>query len=130
MKVQTIERQMRLQEWASQIEEQSQSGMTVMDWCQANGIGYKNFFYRKRRVREELLEAYETRGGKSHISELATINKNKLPTEHEPPEITPLNIPQTKGAELTVWIGQYAVDIQNGADVETIDQVLRMVSRL
>ena len=130
MKVQTLERQMRLQEWASQVEEQNQSGMTVMEWCQAKGVGYKNFFYRKRRVREELLEAYETRRDKSQPTELTTINKNQFPTKHEPPVITPVNIPQIKGAALTVWIGHYAVDIQNGADAGTIDQVLRVVSRL
>jgi hypothetical protein len=129
MKVQTIERRIRLQEWASQIEEQAQSGMTVMEWCQKNNVGYKNFFYRKRRVREELLEEFE-KSNNSKSAKIATINQKQLSVKNELPIITPLNIPQTKGAALTVWIGHYAVDIQNGADAGTIDQVLNVVSRL
>ena len=130
MKLQELKRQARLQEWASQINAQRKSGTTVMEWCQENGIGYKNFYYRLRRVQEELLEALETRDGKSKTLSLTTINEKQLSVQTDAPVITPVNIQQSKGAALTVWIGHYAVDIQNGADVGTIDHVLRAVSRL
>ena len=130
MKIQTLQRQVRLQEWASQINAQRRSGMTVIEWCQENGVGYKNFYYRLRRVQEELLEALEARGGKSKALSLAAVSEKQLSVQTESPVITPVSIPQSKGAALTVWIGHYAVDIQNGADAGTIDQVLKAVSRL
>ena len=130
MKLQDVKRNLQLQEWASQINTQRQSGMKVKDWCEATGIGYKNFYYRMRRVQEEMLEALEARGSKSQITELATLNKNQLPEKHEVPVFTPLTIPQSKGAALTVWIGNYAVDIQDKADDTTIEHVLKVVSRL
>jgi len=130
MKVQTFQRQIRLQEWASQIKAQNESGMTVREWCKATGIGYKNFYRRRKCVREEMLEALESHGNKSKELGLTTVNKKQLSVEAEPPVITPVNVPQAKGAALTVWIGHYAIDIQNGADAGTIDQVLRTVSRL
>ena len=120
---------MRLQEWASQINAQRQSGLNVRKWCEENGIGYKCFYYRLRRVQEEMLEALEERNT-SKSSKLSVIKENQLSTKQESPVFAPVTIPQSKGAALTVWIGYYAVDIQNGADAGTIDQVLRMVSRL
>ena len=130
MKLQDLKRQLRLQEWSSQIKAQSESGMTVREWCDITGIGYKNFYRRRKCVQEELLEILEDNGKKSKVSDLAIMNENRLPVKNESPVITPVNIPQTKGAALTVWIGHYAVDIQNGAEAGTIDQVLKVVSRL
>ena len=130
MKLQEVKRKLQLQEWASQINAQRQSGMKVRDWCEAAGIGYKNFYYRMRRVQEEMLDALESRGNKSQITELTTINKDHLPEKYEAPVFAPVNIPQSKGAALTVWIGTYAVDIQNNADGITIEHVLKVVSRL
>ena len=130
MKLQNFKRQLQLQEWASQIKAQSQSGMPVKEWCEAAGIGYKNFFYRKRKVQEDLLESLEERDNKSQISELATVNNNQLPIKQAAPVFASVTIPQAKGAALTVWIGTYAVDIQNNADTTKIEEVLRVVSRL
>ena len=129
MKLQNLKRQMRLQEWASQINTQRQSGLKVKEWCEENGIGYKCFYYRMKRVQEEMLEALEAKNT-TKTPKLAIIKDNQLPVKHEAPVFTPVTIPQSKCATLTVWIGHYAVDIQNGADAGTIDQVLRMVSRL
>jgi len=129
MKLQNLKRQMRLQEWALQINAQRQSGLSVRKWCEENGIGYKCFYYRLRQVQEEMLEALEAKNT-SKSSKLAVIKDNQLQTKHETPVFAPVTIPQSKGAALTVWLGSYAVDIQNGADAGTIDQVLRVVSRL
>ena len=129
MKLQSIKHQMRLQEWASQINAQRQSGLNVRKWCEENGIGYKCFYYRLRQVQEEMLEALEAKNT-SKPSKLAVINKNQLTVNPETLVFAPVTIPQSKGAALTVWIGTYAVDIQNNADNVTIEQVLRVVSRL
>ena len=129
MKLQNLKRQLQLQEWASQIKAQAQSGMSVREWCESTGIGYKNFYRRRKCVQEEMLEALEERNT-FKSSKLAVIKDDQLSTEQESPVFAPVTIPQSKGAALTVWIGHYAVDIQSGADAGTIDQVLRAVSRL
>jgi hypothetical protein len=48
--------------------------MTVRKWCEAAGIGYKNFYRRRKCVQEELLETLEEHGNKSKISDLAILN--------------------------------------------------------
>lgn len=63
MKSQTslVAQQTRLREWAEQIRECNNRphGMTVDDWCQSRGITKANYYWRLRKVREELLKAVD-----------------------------------------------------------------------
>ena len=53
----TVKQEIRLQEWAAQIEAQQASGMTVQQWCAENGIKVKTYYHRLRRVREQCVES-------------------------------------------------------------------------
>ena len=56
-----IAKQMRLQEYASQVEDWKQSGLTQRQWCKVHGITLECFKYRKRTVEdqaEELLSSF------------------------------------------------------------------------
>ncbi len=59
MKSQTslVAQQTRLREWAEQIKECNNRpyGMTVDEWCLANGLTKANYYWRLRKVREALL---------------------------------------------------------------------------
>ena len=48
-----VKQDVRLREWAEQLEAQQASGLTVPQWCAENGIKTKSFYYRLRRVREQ-----------------------------------------------------------------------------
>ena len=60
MKSQTslVAQQTRLREWAEQIHDCNNRphGMTVDEWCQGQGITKANYYWRLRKVREELLK--------------------------------------------------------------------------
>ena len=43
-----VKQDVRLREWAEQLEAQQASGLTVPQWCAENGIKTKSFFYRLR----------------------------------------------------------------------------------
>ena len=43
--------------WALMIQEQSKSGLSIRDWCSQNKISTKTFYYRRKLVRSELLQA-------------------------------------------------------------------------
>ena len=56
-----ITRQMRLQEWAAQIEDWKRSGLTQRQWAKVHGMTLEGFKYRKRTVEdqaEELLGSF------------------------------------------------------------------------
>ena len=141
MKVQTAKKMMQIQAWAAQINECRQSGLTVRQWCRDNGIGLKSFYYRQRRVREELLDALEP----NHSVQLPGTDLGYcLPAEHtvsgrsekdhyliqKKPVFAALPIPAPTGAAVTVRMGEYAVEIENGADDVMVERVLRTVARL
>ena len=52
-----VKQEIRLQEWAAQIEAQQASGKTVQQWCAEKGIKDKTYYYRLRRVREQCVDS-------------------------------------------------------------------------
>ncbi len=57
MAIAAIGQEVRLHEWAAQIQSQQQSGLNVRSWYAQNGISPKTYYYRLRRVREECIKA-------------------------------------------------------------------------
>ena len=53
----TVKQNMRLCEWAAQIEAQQSSGMRVQQWCAENGINDKTYYYHLRKIREQCVES-------------------------------------------------------------------------
>ena len=129
MKAQELKRQMLLQEWASQIKVREESGMSVKQWCAENGPSLKTYYYRLKQVREELLESLAN----SESQQLSVAPNNcvsQMEQQIGTPPFVALPIPQSKNAAVTVWIGGYAIAIQNGAEESLMEQTLRVVSRL
>lgn len=64
MKSQTslVAQQTRLREWAEQIRDCNNRphGMTVDEWCRGQGITKANYYWRLRKVREELLKVTDS----------------------------------------------------------------------
>lgn len=50
-----VKQQVRLNEWADQIRDRVQSGMTVSEWCEAHDICIKTYYYRLKKVRAHML---------------------------------------------------------------------------
>jgi len=115
MTVQTIARTIQLKEWASQIQERLQSGLTVREWCERISIPTKTYYYRLRRVREEMLENAELRN---------------IPALAGQPVFAALPAPRGSVAAVTVRIGEHTAEISGGADAETIERVLSALARL
>lgn len=47
----------RDQNWAAMIREQKASGLTIRQWCADNNISENCYYYRLRRIREQLIQA-------------------------------------------------------------------------
>jgi hypothetical protein len=114
----------QMQGWAQQIRECQESGMSVSKWCDLKGLNQKTYYYRRRRVREEFLE---TAGAGNSL-----VLSNCKPVELGTPVFA--EIPTSKvisyATAATVQIGTYIAEINNGADLETVEGVLRTLSKL
>jgi len=115
MSVQSAKKAYQLTEWANQIQARLESGQTVKEWCNEQFVSPKTYYYRLKRVREELLE---TAGAKTMFS---------MPGK---PEFAPLSLPRTINSAVTVQIGGLRADIHNDANFSTVEFVLRVLSQL
>jgi len=143
MKVQEAKEQIMLRSWAMQIDARNRSGLTVKQWCAENCVAVKSYYYHVKRVREEMLNIVEIantlkpprssstcESSSLMQTDLAVLERPQMLSQKEPPVFAALPMPKPKGAAVTVWVGAYAVDIQNGADEAVVEQVLKVVARI
>jgi hypothetical protein len=122
MNAQDTVQSIRMEGWAQQIQDCQQSGLSVRQWCDENGVGTKTYYYRRKRVREELLEGMDTGNG---------LQLERWPTKQAKPAVfAALPMPRRNNAAVTVQIGSHIAEIHNGADTEIVESVLRTLVRL
>ena len=131
MNVQKAKQKMQIQKWSAQVNDQKQSGQTIRQWCNKNGMTIKTFYYHRKRVYEDMLETMETGNALQMSGTTGLRNEDSDINVHEKPVFTALPLPQQRQpAAVTVRMGDIGVDIHNYANDELIERVLRMVSRL
>lgn len=52
--------QIRAASWAAMIKQRNDSGLTIREWCAANGIQESVYYYRLNRLRKMALDVGET----------------------------------------------------------------------
>lgn len=55
VKIKDVKQELRHREWAEQIQECQNSGMTVKEWCRRKEISPNTYYTRLRKIREEML---------------------------------------------------------------------------
>lgn len=74
-KIREAKRAKMLKNWKEEVEAQVSSGLSVSEWCHANNIAPKNYYYHLRKVREFFLEFNEQQAEKQEIVSVTEINK-------------------------------------------------------
>ena len=54
-----VRNEVRMRQWAEMIRCRNESGLSVSEWCEQNGINIKTYYYRLKRVRETLCSEIE-----------------------------------------------------------------------
>ena len=54
--IMAVKKQVRLENWASEVESCTTSGLTVQQWCRENGMSPKTYYYHLHKVRESIIE--------------------------------------------------------------------------
>ena len=104
----TVKRNVRLQEWNRQIEEQKSSGLSVQEWCKQNKINLKTYYYHLRRVREEFLRSGKAEKAQAQIESersvvpiLTTLSDRNITIEKNGLRIT---LPENISAEVLIAV--------------------------
>jgi hypothetical protein len=124
MRVQETVRKLRLQEWAVQIQECQDSGLSVREWCAANKVGYKNYYRRRKVVQEYLLDSVD--GSETLMLTKSSINQSEI----QSPIFASIPLPRRNAASVTVHIGAYVAEVNNGSDPDTVENVLRTLAHI
>ena len=99
--LQALNHQKKEELWASRIQKCRESGLGVQAWCAEQGLSYHTYY----KWQQKLYRKYTS-------AEVGTFY-----------EVPLSSVGST--AAVTVQIGQYSMDIYNGADERTISSVLR-----
>lgn len=97
--------QAKLALWAQVVPQCRDSGMSVRQWCQKNGINISSYYKWQRKV----YAAAQNQQERSFV------------------EVTPVQQAAVGGVAVTLRINGAEMDIHNGADAATIEAVLRAV---
>ena len=130
MEISEAKQYVKLREWSAMIQTCKASGLTVKAWCEENGIGKKTYYYRLKRVRLATLQEPKkiSEGFQSAGVSPPAFAKLSLGVENE--NIIMPDIPTQGTLALTVRMGPVMIDINNGANHETIAATLRVLQEI
>lgn len=103
--LQTVNQQNKLSLWARRISECRNSGMAVKVWCRENGVCEQTYYKWQKRL-FEIAQAQQ---------------------EVQFAEVTPAQPFRDRNVAVTVRLSGAEADIHSGADVATVETVLRFL---
>ncbi len=112
MNLSLITKQQRRQVWADMVMRCRNSGLTITDWCQAEGISLTTYHYRQRQVMELISET-------GHGPSTAFVQL-PLPTADLP----------VAASRITIHMGNISIAVEAGVDAGTLQTVLASIDRL
>ena len=119
MDMRDVNHQVRVNEWRQIITECRRSGQTVRDWCKENSIKSSQYYYWLRVVRNESLALMD----KEIQGSQPTFAAVKLTEENATVENS------NDSCAIVRRLG-FSVEIKNGANFQTLEQTLRILTSL
>ncbi|MDD4509590.1 MAG: hypothetical protein PHY23_01535 [Oscillospiraceae bacterium] len=112
MGMQEISKEVRLQKWAQQVKTCRESGLSVAEWCRANGMKPSTYYNRQQKVARA-------------VSHELTVQERSSPSfiEYHPTSFSPEPM-------LIIHLPNGTLEIHKGADTSIIEQTLRTLSEL
>lgn len=109
MTVNEVKRQHRLAEWASLIEEQKRSGLSVGGWCKEHHIAVSTFYSWQNRLFKSL-----------------TVKQPMVTCPAEPSfiEVTPIKQVDHSAPSICLQYDKVRVSIESGVDPATVQAVV------
>ena len=103
--LQVYNEQAKLAQWAQVVSQCRDSGVSVRQWCQENGVNVSSYYKWRRKV----YAAAQAQRERSFV------------------EVTPVHPAAVIGVAVTLRIAGAELEIHNGADAATVEVVLRAV---
>lgn len=114
--MQELTRQMRLQEWARQIDDWQASGMTQKNWCRIHNIGYDAFKYRKA-----IVEKYASDLLQNEDHRIVAVNTDLMNPEQA-------DIQPASGQTMEIHLEKATVRVSNNVDILLLKNALEVLA--
>ncbi|MBS5958895.1 MAG: IS66 family insertion sequence element accessory protein TnpB [Clostridiales bacterium] len=112
----------KLSLWIERIGECRASNQKVFVWCTAHDVNINSYYYWLRKIKREAFDA------------IPAERKPKVPTVSSQPskfaEVPHANANFCSSTAVIIRLGNTTLEIQNGADQETIENTLRTIRHL
>ena len=99
--IMAVKQQVRLENWAAEVESCAASGLTVQQWCNENGMSPKTYYYHLRKVRESIIESE--------------------------PAIVPLNNKVASSEKIEISDGEINIALPANMNIEALSAVIRVL---
>lgn len=99
--IMAVKKQVRLENWAAEVESCALSGLSVQQWCNENGMSPKTYYYHLRRVRESVIESA--------------------------PAIVPLNNRTVPSEKIEISDGEINIALPADMNIESLSEVIRVL---
>ena len=99
--IMAVKQQVRLENWAAEVESCAASGLTVQQWCRDNGMSPKTYYYHLRKVRESIIESE--------------------------PAIVPLNNKVASSEKIEISDGEINIALPANMNIEALSAVIRVL---
>ena len=110
-----VTKNLRLQEWARQVDDWQASGMTQRDWCKVHGIGYDAFKYCKAKVERYAAELVEN-GGR----QIVPVNADLMSPDN-------MRVNAATGQTMEIHLEKATVRISNDVDRDLLRSSLEVL---
>ena len=107
--IQTVTKNVRLQNWTTIIQDRKASGQTVDDYCAANHISRNSYYYWLRKVKEELIQ--------QSPSKFAEVDATFTTTS---PDVSP-------DSSISVCIGDATIHVNESSSGDLLRMVIEAV---
>lgn len=104
-------------QWQKILKEQSESALSIREWCRGNDISHGKFYYWQRVIREESLIKAGT---------LAVTGQTQFAEIKPSMNITKIN---NQGTCAVLRSNVNEIEILNGADPNTLETILKVLGR-
>lgn len=104
-------------QWQKMIKDQSESSLSIREWCRENNMSHGKFYYWQRVIREESLIKAGT---------LAVTGQTQF--VEVKPNITEF-MPINQGTCAILHSNGNEIEILNGADPNTLEAILKILGR-
>ena len=119
MNMRDVNHQVRVNQWRQVISECRKSGKSIRDWCKENSIKSSQYYYWLRVIRNESLAL---------VNEEIQTPQPTFATVKLTEEDTTVN---NNNDACAIVKGQgFSVEIKNGANIQTLEQTLRILTSL